>query len=221
MRFSNKTFMRLSLISITAIIISFNFLDRPIEYFMYYHLQNTAFHSFGSIVGTYTTSNILCVIALIFCFIAGYFSLKGRKSRAKPYALVGFSFFTSYFIALALKFIFARYRPDLLIHMNLYGFHFLSMKDAFNSFPSGHTIASAAIAFSLCCLTKNRLLQTLLIAYASMVGMCRLFAGAHYLSDVLTSYYIAMMVVMYFNNLIMTNTIFKKRITVSPSIIES
>ena len=84
---------------------------------------------------------------------------------------------------LILKSIFTRARPDLweqIVIENSY------------SFPSGHAMASSALAFSFILIfwqTRYRwLVTTLAIIYMVFVGMTRLYLGVHYPSDIVAGW---------------------------------
>lgn len=61
-----------------------------------------------------------------------------------------------------------------------------------NGFPSDHTLLSSAIAAVVWCF--HRSLGSLLLAVAFLVGMARVLAGVHHVSDVLGSILIATIV---------------------------
>ena len=90
-------------------------------------------------------------------------------------------------INIILKSIFARARPDLWEHL---------VVETFYSFPSGHAMASSALAFSLILIawrTRWRwpVVATALI-YMLVIGLTRLYLGVHYPSDVLAGWAISL-----------------------------
>lgn len=59
------------------------------------------------------------------------------------------------------------------------------------SFPSRHTVSAFIIA--LVCLPVNLYLGVFALIVASMMSLCRILAGVHYISDVLVSVIIALL----------------------------
>ena len=54
-----------------------------------------------------------------------------------------------------------------------------------SSFPSGHTISAITLALAVSLLYKNRYIQTLVFAWAILVGYSRMHCGVHYFTDVM------------------------------------
>ena len=85
----------------------------------------------------------------------------------------------------ALKFAFGRPRPayaDTPVTTMLDPSVLLRSSGRFDSFPSGHTTVSFAVAYAIG--TQYPRLRPLLYALASLVGLSRVYIGAHYPSDI-------------------------------------
>lgn len=85
----------------------------------------------------------------------------------------------------ALKFAFGRPRPayaDTIVTTLLDPSVLLRSSGRFDSFPSGHTTVSFAVAYAIG--AEYPRLRPLLYALASLVGLSRVYLGAHYPSDV-------------------------------------
>ena len=85
-------------------------------------------------------------------------------------------------LAQVIKHIAGRARPKLMPELGAYSFDPLSVKASLASFPSGHatTVFAAAVALSLF-VPRARLA---LFAFALVIAIARVLAGAHYPSDV-------------------------------------
>lgn len=108
--------------------------------------------------------------------------LWGRNKRRMA-ALLTLGVGGAVLLNLLLKAIFQRGRPELwerLVTENSY------------SFPSGHAMASSALAFSIvviCWPTRFRWVGvTLAVAYMLVIGLTRLYLGVHYPSDVIAGW---------------------------------
>jgi len=90
-------------------------------------------------------------------------------------------------INLILKFFFTRARPELWTH--------LVVEDSY-SFPSGHAMASSALAFSIMAIlwsTKWRWYAVVGgLAYMTLIGFSRIYLGVHYPSDILAGWCISL-----------------------------
>ena len=87
-----------------------------------------------------------------------------------------------------LKMVFGRYRPKMLFEKGLYGFEFFRTGYLYNSFPSGHATTAGALATALC-LVEPRY-RVIYFAAGVAVMASRMILGAHYLSDVVSGFFI-------------------------------
>ncbi|MDF1684718.1 MAG: phosphatase PAP2 family protein [Legionellaceae bacterium] len=93
-------------------------------------------------------------------------------------------------IVVGLKFIFGRARPELLFQEQLYGFHWLKHGHVYHSFPSGHTTTIMGLVFGLCIILPRH--RVLFLCLGVAVGISRILLLQHYVSDVLTAAYLAL-----------------------------
>lgn len=95
-----------------------------------------------------------------------------------------------------IKIFIGRSRPELFLHEGIYQLKLFSFERFFTSFPSGHASTFASI-FGLFA-AKYPKKALLWISAAVILSMCRVFIGAHYLSDVLFGNYLGFVFTWYF-----------------------
>lgn len=109
----------------------------------------------------------------------------GKRRRAATFLL--FSLGGASVINFVLKLIFARDRPDLWTTV---------VTEASYSFPSGHTMGSAALAFSIIVLLWDTRWRYVALAtgllFTFTIGITRMYLGVHYPSDVVAGWLISL-----------------------------
>ncbi len=183
---SNR-FLRFGIILLLLSVISYFWLDRDAVSYFYEHYKDSKWAGYGHVLADWTSSKILVFVGLALGAMVFLNVLKGKGNSVKPAGII----FTSYAIAIVctfiLKFVLARYRPDLFIEQGLFGFHWFSIKHAYTSIPSGHaaTVAGFIFPFAVFVFSKSKLVATLLVVFGVTVIASRVFITAHYLSDAL------------------------------------
>ena len=129
---------------------------------------------------------LIGAIATLMCI---YNHFKSKKTPNALYTL-SLTLIMTTIIATAVKITLARYRPEMYIFSQEYGFHFFSMKNAFNSMPSGHTVLSFAGLLAIANFFNKKYITILLVAVACIVAISRVIILDHYVSDVLVAAYI-------------------------------
>lgn len=107
--------------------------------------------------------------------IAGVLVLYFVKKKKEFFLLITSLAFSAAFVYI-IKSIVMRLRPEVIFE--------LFLMDPY-SFPSGHTATAFAIATSMSYYSKKRN-QIILFSLAIIVGLSRMYLGAHYLTDVIT-----------------------------------
>ncbi len=129
------------------------------------------------------TSGPLQMVIVTAALVSVLFYLK--RKHAAIYLL--FSLGGAVAINVLLKTIFARERPDLWVS---------AVTEANYSFPSGHAMGSAALAFSLIILlwpTKYRWVALIIGSiYVLTIGLTRLYLGVHYPSDIVAGWSVSL-----------------------------
>lgn len=154
-----KRFIIGILIAVAAIVASF-FIDERIV-LMFYLARNSAMNFAMQLV-----SNGIFMVALFGLFFA--FAILKRRALSFLYASAG-----SLVVVEILKMIIARQRPLVEPLVSAAG----------SSFPSSHTAFAFAMAAVLCKVMPKY--KVIWIIVACIVGLSRLWVGAHYLSDVI------------------------------------
>ncbi|MGB3538324.1 MAG: phosphatase PAP2 family protein [Mesorhizobium sp.] len=92
-----------------------------------------------------------------------------------------------------LKVVFGRARPELLFNQDIFQFFFFRFGHEYNSFPSGHTACAMAAGVALALIFPRY--RSLALAGAAILACTRFITTAHYISDVVASSIIAVVVV--------------------------
>ena len=121
---------------------------------------------------------------LVMLAVAGFLALD-RRYRAMVFVVV--AVLSGWAVCFALKDLFQRERPTVVPHL---------MPAYFSSFPSGHSLMSAVVYFTLGSLlaslvTRRRLkfyFLTLAALLSGLVGVSRVVLGVHYPTDVVAGW---------------------------------
>jgi len=139
---------------------------------------------------THTWASVLVYVCAEILFAVPFFTLAlmwfqpGRFTVYKPVRKAVVMAIIALTVALALKsliaFLIARDRP-FISHPDLL---YLPLKVDSSSFPSGHTILTFTVAFSLLW-SKFHRTGTVFLIIACLVALARIAAGVHYPTDIL------------------------------------
>ena len=199
MRLTKKLFFTILFITLPLIIISYNYIDKPVAEYFYAH-QST-FHHFGKMLSL-TGESQWYIGAGLLGFLFFQFIQKNELYKNRFLFLLYANIFSG-LISILLKWTFSRVRPKGLHHSpEEYGFllfqnydkgffeqikyHYMTMfhhPSTYASFPSGHTVTIAA-TFTVMYLLFPRYLYlwiTLGLTFASG----RVLAGDHFISDIM------------------------------------
>ncbi len=115
------------------------------------------------------------IIAIIFLFYSYY--------NIILLAMIGI--LQTILVTIGKRWIFNYPRPKVFIENSADTFNFIDGVKVYSahSFPSGHTASAFAIATLLICLTKNKLLQVILMLMAIIIGISRVYLLQHFLMD--------------------------------------
>ena len=104
--------------------------------------------------------------------------------------------FVANLVCFVCKVTLGRARPDLLFASNEFGFYWFKLSKFYWSFPSGHTTTVVSLAVGLGVLFPRYFYIALTVAL--LVAASRVLLYYHYLSDVLSAFYISLLVVGFF-----------------------
>lgn len=171
---------------ILLILLSYFFLDQPIAHFFQHTNAFLRFIAkfFSSFTGP--TPNVL-LWPLIFYATRFFFK---KEHLANKFLFIAISVNLTAIIAVGLKMLLGRYRPDMLFAKGLYGWDFLSGLKAELSFPSAHAATIAAVLFSLAWIYPRYFYH--LGAAAFILSLERVVLTDHYLSDVIAGLLLGM-----------------------------
>lgn len=123
------------------------------------------------------------VTVITFIFLAIYL----KKKDTSRFLLILSSVGGATILNIILKVIFKRQRPQL--------WELLVYEPTF-SFPSGHAMASAALAFSLIIALRHfkykKTARTVLILYMLIIGFSRMYLGVHYPTDIIGGWIVSL-----------------------------
>lgn len=160
---------------LTALVI--NGITKPFDQSVLLWINQHVNNAFDAFFLAVTQLGGVFIIGAVTLALVLYFVLKKKYYKA---AFIALSVGGVSVINVLLKTIFDRPRPDL--------WEWLVTETSF-SFPSGHSVASAALALSIVTLlwqTKWRVLTIVLAAlYVLTIGFSRMYLGVHFPTDVL------------------------------------
>ena len=169
------------------IVLSYFYLDKPIAYYFHDLDLKHNFHALNWL--TQLGSSNLCLGFLVLLAVFFRYIRHNKTAELRTWFLAVCVVLTSV-ICLVLKITLGRARPDLLFSEHLYGFYGLHTHSTFWSLPSGHTSTLMGLVFGLMVLFPY-IIAFLLVAFTVVAS--RILLTQHFLSDVLTAAYLALL----------------------------
>ena len=167
--------------------LSFLYIDKPIALFVHgldWGVWVAVFKGF-TLLGCKTMYVIgLPVLALVLRYV-----LKNIPWACRTWFL-WLCVFIPNAVAFVLKVMFGRARPELFLQAQEYGFEWGRLDHMHHSFPSGHTTTIMGLVFALWVIIPRYRFVFLCLGVA--VGISRILLLQHYVSDVLTAAYLAL-----------------------------
>jgi membrane-associated phospholipid phosphatase len=176
-------------ITLIIVIFSYNFLDAKIATSVHRgDFFGTGISTLATIISKIFSPKVWAGVAVIVTMISLYKHFS--KTPSNKLYIMSLALIMTIIITIILKFVLARYRPEIFLFDNRYGFHFFSFKKAYNSMPSGHTALTFAGLLSIANFFEKKYLTILAIILCCIVGLSRIIILDHYLSDVIIAAYI-------------------------------
>ncbi len=190
---------------IILVILTYHFLDKPIA--IYFH--QLGYRNYASILHILTTLGKSKIYFILFAILGLFFHFvkKNKLYEQRAWFLLACVVLTN-LVGLVIKVTLGRARPDLFFDGNYFGFYWFKFNDLFWSFPSGHSITITALAAGLGVLFPRYFYAFL--GLALLVIATRVFLYFHYLSDVMSGFYISMLVVGVFSERLKKHHYFTK-----------
>ncbi|HHF7372649.1 phosphatase PAP2 family protein [Legionella bozemanae] len=187
------------------VILAYYFVDKPLATY-FYQLDfrvNIPFLVLLTALGKW-------VAYIILFFIAGlYFRYIQVNTvyEARSWYLLGCVLLAN-LVCLILKVALSRARPELLFSSNEFGFYWFKLSSNYWSLPSGHTTTVISLAAGLGMIFPRYFYVLLVVAL--LVAASRVLLFFHYLSDVMSAFYISLLVVGFFTEYMKRKNWFNK-----------
>ncbi|ABK90416.1 phosphatase PAP2 family protein [Francisella tularensis subsp. novicida] len=184
-----KTTAIYGFLTLIIAILSYNLLD--IKFATLVHsseLFGTGISTIAAFTSKIFSPKVWTVITAIVTVICIYKHIVKKPSQ-KLY-IMSLSLIMTIIITTIVKVILARYRPEMLLFDNHYGFHFFSFKKAYNSMPSGHTALTFAGLLAIANFFEKKYTTLIAIIISGLVAVSRIIILDHFISDVIVAAYI-------------------------------
>jgi membrane-associated phospholipid phosphatase len=178
---------------LVLVVIFYSWLDVPVEHWFLNLSHGWAYHFCKNAIAPIFGSHNWLFAGVISLALGLLLMLFGQRRMARGWLFFSVVIILSFILCTVLKFILARYRPELYFTQGFYGFHFFSLKHSLNSMPSGHATLAFARCYALAKIAKRKVLTILLLVIASLIAFSRLVIVAHYPSDIILGAYIGLL----------------------------
>lgn len=173
--------------ALLMVLIAYYWIDRSLAIWVFnHHFQEKLFFLKGLTLlgGHILVISILVAIALFFRYV------KPKQLWEERAWFLSICVLVPNLIALVLKVFLGRARPDLFFQEGLYGFFGFQTQSVYWSCPSGHTTTIMALAFGLSILFPKRTFAFIIVALC--IAATRIFLLKHFMSDVMTASFLAL-----------------------------
>lgn len=189
---------------LVLIILAYHFVDIPLAtYFHQLDLRTNLFE-----LKVLTAFGKVFIYVVLFALTGLYFRYVGNAVyEARSWYLLACILIPN-LVCLILKVALSRARPDLLFSSDVFGFYWFKLTASYWSLPSGHTTTVIGLAAGLGVLFPKYFYAFLALAF--LVISTRVLLYYHYLSDVMTGFYLSILVIGVLTQYIKKNQYFSK-----------
>lgn len=194
---------QVGLIALILAVISYLFIDQTAAIVLSEFPHSNIVYKSAVFIDSRTSSKQMIYIELLIGAISSWLVLHGNNALARKFSFIFLCYFIAYLVTFAIKMLIARYRPELFLSDQLYGFSWFNASKAMTSMPSGHASVNFALALSVSIIlfAKHRFFCLVLILYSIAVAISRVVINAHYISDILISLTVTSWVIIYVFNI--------------------
>lgn len=193
------------IIYLVLIVLAYNFLDQRLA--IYFQQFDSRTHLYAL---KYLTEFGKVSIYVILFILLGLFFRYVRQNEvyeARSWYMLGCVLIPN-LVCLVIKVILGRARPELWFSIHAFGFYGLKTNSMYWSLPSGHTTTIVGLVSGLGVLFPRHFYLYLIFAFCVIVTRVVLYH--HYLSDVMTAFYLSVLVVGIFTQYIKGNQYLSK-----------
>ncbi|MFZ9036395.1 MAG: phosphatase PAP2 family protein [Francisellaceae bacterium] len=177
-------------LTLLLLILCYHYIDRSLVLYIHGHVDdNSILFCIATVISRIFDPDNWTVVLIIALVISLINFLRSHHRCSKIYTL-SISLLIASIVTTIFKIGLARYRPELYLQHDLYGFHLLSTRRIFNSFPSGHVALSFAGLLAIATFFNKKWLTLLFIVMCLIIAACRIIVTQHYLSDTIGAAYI-------------------------------
>ena len=193
------------LVYIVLVILAYHFVDRPLATYFHQLDLRTNLHILNLLTGL----GKVTIYVVLFTLAGLYFRFIGTNPvyEARSWYLLACVVLAN-LLCLILKTSLGRARPDLLFTSNIFGFYWFKGTALYWSLPSGHTTTVVSLAGGFGVIFPKYFYAFLGLAF--LIVLTRVLLYYHYLSDVMTAFYLCILVVGVFTQYIKRNQYLSK-----------
>lgn len=176
-------------LTLIIITLSYNFVDIKVATLIHTSdFFGTGISTLAAFISKIFSPKIWAVVTAIVTVLCILLYI-AKKPSDKLY-IMSLTLIMTIIITTVIKISLARYRPELLLFDNRYGFHFFSMKKVYNSMPSGHTALSFAGLLAIANFFNKKVITLIAVILACLIAVSRIIVLDHFVSDVILAAYI-------------------------------
>ena len=177
-------------IYIVLIILAYHFIDIPLASYFHQLDIRTNLHMLNLL--TFLGKDILYVALFLLAGLYFRYIRTNSVNEARSWYLLACIIIAN-LICLIIKVILGRARPDLLFSINAFGLYWFKFSGQYWSLPSGHTTTVISLAAGLGVVFPRFFYVFLVLAF--FIVLTRVVLYYHYLSDVMTAFYLSILVI--------------------------